>query len=116
MYTVFKFCGPCESGRAHSQSRWPSDRIWTARACKGRAETETAQVAPRRSGSCRVVVPKPDEVVHEASGSVVDREPVDLAGDGFGQQGKGFLRFSYANSIENIGEALKRLEAFVRQL
>ena len=44
------------------------------------------------------------------------RPDPEIAGDGFGQQGKGFLRFSYANSIENIGEALKRLEAFVRKL
>ena len=36
-----------------------------------------------------------------------------LAGDGFGEQGRGFLRFSYANSIENIGEALLRIENFV---
>ncbi len=39
-----------------------------------------------------------------------------LAGDGFGAQGKGFVRFSYANSIENIGEALRRIENFVTDL
>ncbi|NET40160.1 MAG: pyridoxal phosphate-dependent aminotransferase [Cyanothece sp. SIO1E1] len=39
-----------------------------------------------------------------------------LAGDGFGEQGRGFIRFSYANSIENIGEALRRIEAFVKVL
>jgi aspartate/methionine/tyrosine aminotransferase len=39
-----------------------------------------------------------------------------LAGDGFGEQGKGFIRFSYANSIENIGEALRRIEDFVKGL
>lgn len=39
-----------------------------------------------------------------------------LAGDGFGQQGKGFIRFSYANSIENIAEALNRIERFVREI
>ena len=39
-----------------------------------------------------------------------------LAGDGFGEQGRGFIRFSYANSIENIGEALRRIEAFVEKL
>ncbi|MDA0350198.1 MAG: pyridoxal phosphate-dependent aminotransferase [Verrucomicrobia bacterium] len=39
-----------------------------------------------------------------------------LAGDGFGEQGKGFIRFSYANSIENIGEALRRINAFVTGL
>ncbi|MGB0581597.1 MAG: pyridoxal phosphate-dependent aminotransferase [Limisphaerales bacterium] len=38
-----------------------------------------------------------------------------LAGDGFGVQGRGFLRFSYANSIENIGEALRRIKQFVSE-
>ncbi|MDG2171026.1 MAG: pyridoxal phosphate-dependent aminotransferase [Opitutales bacterium] len=39
-----------------------------------------------------------------------------LAGDGFGQQGEGFIRFSYANSIENIAEALRRIEGFLSTL
>jgi aspartate aminotransferase len=39
-----------------------------------------------------------------------------LAGDGFGANGKGFVRFSYANSLENIAEALKRISAFVNNL
>ena len=39
-----------------------------------------------------------------------------LAGDGFGENGRGFLRFSYANSTENIGEALARISAFVERL
>ncbi len=32
-----------------------------------------------------------------------------LAGTSFGALGKGYIRFSYANSVENIGEAVKRL-------
>jgi aspartate/methionine/tyrosine aminotransferase len=32
-----------------------------------------------------------------------------LDGVGFGQQGKGYLRFSYANSMENIERALERI-------
>ncbi len=39
-----------------------------------------------------------------------------LAGDGFGENGRGFLRFSYANSVENIGEALRRIEECVKLL
>jgi len=35
-----------------------------------------------------------------------------LSGTAFGSAGEGYLRFSYANSIENIREALKRFEAF----
>jgi aspartate/methionine/tyrosine aminotransferase len=33
----------------------------------------------------------------------------------FGPGGEGFLRFSYANSLENLTEALRRLEAYLRQ-
>ncbi|MGQ9708650.1 MAG: pyridoxal phosphate-dependent aminotransferase [bacterium] len=36
-----------------------------------------------------------------------------LAGTCFGKYGDGFLRFSYANSIENIGEALERIKRFL---
>jgi aspartate/methionine/tyrosine aminotransferase len=33
----------------------------------------------------------------------------------FGQGGEGFLRFSYANSLENLGEALRRLERYLAE-
>jgi aspartate/methionine/tyrosine aminotransferase len=33
----------------------------------------------------------------------------------FGPGGEGFLRFSYANSLENLGEALGRLETYLAQ-
>lgn len=33
----------------------------------------------------------------------------------FGRGGEGYLRFSYANSIENIAEGLSRLERYVRE-
>jgi len=36
-----------------------------------------------------------------------------LAGTAFGAHGEGFLRFSYANSLENIHEALSRIRRFV---
>ncbi|MEO0069272.1 MAG: pyridoxal phosphate-dependent aminotransferase [candidate division WOR-3 bacterium] len=36
-----------------------------------------------------------------------------LSGTCFGKFGAGFLRFSYANSIENIDKALKRMEKFL---
>ena len=36
-----------------------------------------------------------------------------LSGTSFGAHGDGFLRFSYANSVENIEEALKRFGAFL---
>jgi aspartate/methionine/tyrosine aminotransferase len=37
-----------------------------------------------------------------------------LSGTDFGAYGEGYLRFSYANSMENLEEALRRIEAFVR--
>ncbi|HQK08161.1 MAG TPA: pyridoxal phosphate-dependent aminotransferase, partial [Spirochaetota bacterium] len=32
----------------------------------------------------------------------------------FGSAGEGFLRFSYATSIENIEEGLKRIEQYLK--
>jgi aspartate/methionine/tyrosine aminotransferase len=34
----------------------------------------------------------------------------------FGQNGEGYLRFSYANSVENIEEGLKRLKRYLADL
>jgi aspartate/methionine/tyrosine aminotransferase len=39
-----------------------------------------------------------------------------LAGDAFGRNGEGFLRFSYANSVENLETALERIGAHVTAL
>ena len=36
-----------------------------------------------------------------------------LAGTCFGKYGNGFLRFSYANSVENIAKALERIKELV---
>jgi aspartate/methionine/tyrosine aminotransferase len=33
----------------------------------------------------------------------------------FGSQGQGFLRFSYANSLENIKEGLRRIGEYLRE-
>ncbi len=38
-----------------------------------------------------------------------------VPGNAFGESGEGFIRCSYAYSIENIQEALKRIERFVRK-
>ncbi len=35
-------------------------------------------------------------------------------GTDFGSQGQGFIRFSYANSLENIGEGLKRIDNYLK--
>jgi aspartate/methionine/tyrosine aminotransferase len=39
-----------------------------------------------------------------------------LAGTSFGKHGEGYLRFSYANSRENIARALERMEASLAKL
>ena len=38
-----------------------------------------------------------------------------LSGTAFGQYGEGHLRFSYANSAENISRALERMKDFLEQ-
>ncbi len=38
-----------------------------------------------------------------------------LAGTGFGKWGEGYLRFSYANSVENIRKALERIDDWARK-
>ena len=39
-----------------------------------------------------------------------------VPGTAFGQSGEGFLRISYAYSMENLKEAIDRLEQFVKKL
>jgi len=39
-----------------------------------------------------------------------------LSGTGFGTYGEGYLRFSYANSLENIEEAIRRIEVIVDKI
>jgi aspartate/methionine/tyrosine aminotransferase len=38
-----------------------------------------------------------------------------LSGASFGAAGEGYLRFSYANSHENLLEAVERIETFMKQ-
>ncbi len=45
---------------------------------------------------------------------ILERAKVGVApGVDFGTNGEGYLRFSYANSLDNLAEALRRLEAFL---
>jgi len=39
-----------------------------------------------------------------------------LSGASFGEHGEGYLRFSYANSLENLEEACARMEAFLQRI
>ncbi len=38
-----------------------------------------------------------------------------LSGTAFGRQGEGYLRFSFANSVENIRKALDSIDAWIRK-
>jgi aspartate/methionine/tyrosine aminotransferase len=45
---------------------------------------------------------------------IIEEIKVDVTpGIDFGSEGEGFLRFSYANSLENIKEGLNRLESYL---
>ena len=47
---------------------------------------------------------------------IVNAEKVAVVpGNAFGASGEGFIRCSYASSMENIKEALKRIEAFINR-
>jgi aspartate/methionine/tyrosine aminotransferase len=41
-------------------------------------------------------------------------EVATVAGTSFGIHGEGYIRFSHANSVENIGEAIRRIAALLR--
>jgi len=41
---------------------------------------------------------------------------IAIPGSAFGQQGEGYLRISYANSMENLKLALERIEKYTRQV
>ncbi|HEY4721028.1 MAG TPA: aminotransferase class I/II-fold pyridoxal phosphate-dependent enzyme, partial [Anaerolineae bacterium] len=47
---------------------------------------------------------------------LADASVATLAGTSFGQYGEGFLRLSYATSIENLNKALDRIDVAVRKL
>ncbi len=53
---------------------------------------------------------------HEFEDKMLDYGVASLSGEAFGEYGKGFVRFSYANSIENLGRALERIEFGLSQL
>jgi (5-formylfuran-3-yl)methyl phosphate transaminase len=53
---------------------------------------------------------------YELAFEILEKAGVGVSpGIDFGQNAEGYLRFSYANSIENIREGMDRIEAFLRQ-
>jgi aspartate aminotransferase len=61
---------------------------------------------PNISASGRSARELQDRLLEEAGVAVI-------AGTSFGRQGEGYLRFSYANSVENIRIAMERIRAWV---
>ena len=45
-----------------------------------------------------------------------DQKVAVVPGDAFGESGEGFVRCSYAYSVDNISEALNRIETFVKKI
>jgi aspartate/methionine/tyrosine aminotransferase len=62
---------------------------------------------PRVSGTGLTSAQLADRLLDEAG-------VVTLPGTGFGAEGEGYLRLSYANSIANLDEGLRRIAAFLR--
>jgi aspartate/methionine/tyrosine aminotransferase len=48
-------------------------------------------------------------------GLLDDAGVASIAGTSFGAFGEGYLRISYANSLENIAEAMRRMRGFLEQ-
>ncbi len=61
---------------------------------------------PNIEGTGRSAADLQDRLLTEAGVAII-------AGTSFGAQGEGYLRFSYANSIENIERAVERIENFL---
>jgi aspartate aminotransferase len=58
-----------------------------------------------------------DRPATEVASFLLDRAGVAcLGGTAFGANGEGYLRFSYANSVENIRGALEAIEATLPEL
>ena len=47
---------------------------------------------------------------------LINEKVLTVPGNAFGECGEGFIRACYASSMENIVEALKRIDIFVKTL
>ena len=47
---------------------------------------------------------------------LMDEKVAVIPGTAFGEGGEGFVRMCYASSVENLTEALKRLERFLEKV
>ena len=62
---------------------------------------------PNITGTGRSAKELQDRLLEEAGVATI-------AGTSFGQQGEGYLRFSYANSVENIRAAMQRIDDWIK--
>ena len=60
--------------------------------------------------------PHPLDLFNKARYLLHEAGVATLSGTGFGEYGEGYIRLSYANSLENIGEALDRIKMAVARL
>ena len=110
-------CGPCSMVLPTSRpcaanmtgdgaSLWPAS---TNSACP--ASSRAAPFTPSRTCTASGLddATFSERLLHEERVAVVP-------GSAFGESGRGFVRASYANSYENIEEALRRIRRFVRNL
>jgi aspartate/methionine/tyrosine aminotransferase len=65
-------------------------------------------VFPNITGTGRNERELADELLYEGGVAV-------LAGTSFGQAGKGYLRLSYANSVDQIEEGVKRMKSVLEK-
>jgi aspartate aminotransferase len=65
-------------------------------------------VFPNITGTGKSSRPLAEAILNEAGVAC-------LSGTAFGEWGEGYLRFSYANSVENIRKALERVEGWVKR-
>ena len=55
------------------------------------------------------------EQVQEIKDALKEEKVLVVPGNAFGECGEGFIRACYASSMENIYEALRRIERFVKE-
>jgi len=111
MAGIEAICGPqssVEAMKAEFKKRrdYFAERINRIQGFNCRVPKGAFYMFPNITGTGWKSKPLADALLDEAGVAV-------LSGTAFGSYGEGYLRFSIANSLENIGKALDRIEAWV---